>query len=485
MAEIIYDLAVIGSGPGGYMAALKAADLGLKVVCVEKDPTLGGTCLNVGCIPSKALLQSSEDYEFMEHDAKNHGINFSNLSCDFSKMQERKAGIVAGLVGGIATLFQLKGVVSSRGTATFVSPEFIEVSSSNGTERIQAKNYLLATGSEPIPLPFLPFDEKRILSSTGALALPAPPKKLLMIGAGVIGVELASVYRRLGTEVHIIEMLEVICPTMDRAISKSLLQILKKQGMQFYLGAKVASGGIEGNEVKLSVELQGKTQEFTGDAVLVAVGRRPYSRGLGLDKIGIQTTKQGFVPVDGNFRTSIPHIYAIGDLIEGPMLAHKATEEGVAAVEIIAGGTPHINYISIPSIIYTHPEVAAIGFTEEEARNQGLELKIGTAYFKANGRARCIGFTDGWVKVIAEKNSERLLGMHIIGPMASEMTGEAVMALNKGATLSDIVYASHPHPTLTETILEAAQKSQIRKVRAPRGNYKICKIASGKISKLA
>lgn len=459
MAKEKYDVAIIGSGPGGYVAAIRAAELGLRTVCIEKNPTFGGTCLNVGCIPSKALLQSSEHYTFLQHDAKEHGLIVNELSFDFLQMQKRKLEIVKGLVNGVSGLFKQHKIDSFEGVAKFVNPQKVEVAASDGPIEIEAKSFILATGSQPIALPFLPFDEKVVLSSTGALSLQKPPKKLLMIGAGVIGVELASVYRRLGTEVVIIEMLDIICPTVDRAIGKILLQSLKKQGLVFHLNAKVSGAKIDKSQVSLNVDIGGKEEVFTGDAVLVAVGRRPYSQGLGLDTLGIHLSPTGFVPVDEFFRTAQPHIYAIGDLIEGPMLAHKASEEGAAVAEILAGKTPRINYVSIPNVIYTQPEVAATGLTEEESRAFGFEICIGKSFFKGNGRARCIGFTDGMVKIIADKASGRLLGMHIIGPFASEMIGEGVIALNKNASLSDIVYASHAHPTLSETILEAAKQA--------------------------
>lgn len=454
-----YDVAVIGSGPGGYVAALRAAQLGMRVVCIEKSATFGGTCLNVGCIPSKALLQSSEQYAFLQHDAEKHGLLFKGLSFDFSKMQQRKSDIVQGLVSGIAGLFLQNRIATCQGSAQFTSPTTVMVSGEHETREIEAKWFILATGSEPIPLPFLPFDEQRVISSTGALNLTAPPKKLLLIGAGVIGVELASVYKRLGSEVVIVEMLDEICPTMDKTISKTLLQTLKKQGLIFHLGTKVIAAKSKNKQVSLEIETAGKKESLVGDVALVAIGRRPFCRGLELGTAGIELSPKGFVPVDGFFRTVQPHIFAIGDLIEGPMLAHRASEEGVAVAEIIAGKAPHVNYMAIPSVIYTFPEVAAVGFTEQEALGYGLKLKIGTSYFKGNARARCIGATDGLVKIIAEKESGRLLGLHIIGPFASEMIGEGVIALNKHATISDIAYASHAHPTLSEAILEAAQKA--------------------------
>ncbi len=448
MANESYDIAVIGAGPGGYIAALHAAKLGFKTVCIDKRETLGGTCLNVGCIPSKALLQSSEHYEFLEKQAKEHGIEVKGLSHNFKQMMQRKEEVVSGLVNGIEGLFTRGKVTWLKGEAKFSSPNEIDV---NG-EKITAKNIIIATGSEPIELPFLPFDEKKVISSTGALSLPKLPKKMIVVGAGVIGVELASVYNRLGSEVTIVEMLDHICPAMDHAISKNLFNVLKKQGLTFHLSTKVT----EAKGQKLTIQEGSNTQSLEGDVILVAVGRRPYTKGLDLDAVGITTTPQGFIEVDNNFRTAHPHIYAIGDAIDGVMLAHRASDEGMVVVDLIAGQHPSINPLTIPNVIYTHPEVAALGLTETEAKTMGLELCIGTSQFKANARARCAGDTEGLVKVIGEKKSNRLIGMHIIGPHASEMIGEGVIAMESGMTLKELAYSSHAHPTLSETIKEAA-----------------------------
>lgn len=445
-----FDIAVIGAGPGGYVAALHAAHLGFKTVCIDKGDELGGTCLNVGCIPSKALLQSSEHFAFLQEKAKEHGIEADGLRHNFPQMMKRKAEVVQGLVKGIAFLFQRASVAYIKGEAKFVSPHEIAV----GKQTVKAKNIIIATGSEPIELPFLPFDEKQILSSTGALSLPKVPKSMIVIGAGVIGVELASVYQRLGATVTIVEMLDHICPAMDGAISKALLSILKKQGLTFHLSTQVKSAEKKGNEVVLTLAPNGT---LSGEKVLVAVGRRPFTRNLGLKEIGIETDQKGFIPVDGNFRTKHPHIYAIGDVVEGVMLAHRASDEGVVVVDLIAGKIAQINYLAIPNVIYTHPEVASLGFTEEEAKALKIEIVVGTAQFKANARARCSGDTEGLVKVIGEKQTNRLIGMHIVGPHASEMIGEGVMAIEKKMTIKEIAYASHAHPTLSESIKEAAQ----------------------------
>ncbi len=446
-----YDVAVIGSGPGGYVAAIRASQLGFKTVCIEKEKTLGGTCLNVGCIPSKALLQSSEHYYFIKQSADEHGIESLKPKLNFKKMQSRKEEVVGSLVQGIAGLFKRNKVARIKGTGKLTSPNTIEV---NG-KTIEAKHILLATGSEPIELPFAPFDEKKIVSSTGALALSKVPKKLLVIGAGVIGLELASVYSRLGSQVTVVEMLDTICPGFDKSVTKPLHQSLAKMGIKFHLSAKVTK--IDSG--KVTVTQNDETLTFTPDCILVSIGRRPYSAGLGLEAVGVETDHSGFVEVDKHFRTSIPNIYAFGDLIKGAGLAHRASEEGVAIVEALAGKSPEINYIAIPNVVYTHPELASVGFTEEETKELGIEIIKGVASFKGNPRARAAGDTGGLVKVIAEKSSHRLLGVHILGPHASEMIGEAVIALDNRSKVESIAHACHAHPTLSEAIKEAALAS--------------------------
>ncbi len=455
-----FDLIVVGSGPSGYVAALRAAQLGLKVACVEKEGTLGGTCLNVGCIPSKSLLESSERYEWLQKSASDHGIVIGQLDFDFKAMMKRKEKIVGGLIEGIVGLFKQAGIEHLRGKATFVSPNTLKITSNDEKKTISSAHIIIATGSEPIQLPFLPFDEKIVVSSTGALSLSEIPKRLVVIGGGVIGLELASVYRRLGSAVTVVEMLDRIAPTMDQALSKQLLQSLKKQGMEFLLGAKVKSGKKIGNGMTIAVEQEGKAISIDADVVLVAVGRRPYTQGLGLESVGVALAPNGLIVVNGNFQTSLSHIYAIGDVIDGPMLAHKASHEGVAVAEIISGISAKVNYASIPSVIYTHPEVASVGFSEQEAIALGLEVAVGTSFFRGNGRARCSGETEGFVKVVAEKKTRKLLGLHIIGSHASELIQEGVLAIDKQATLDDIIHSCHAHPTLSETVMEACQQAK-------------------------
>lgn len=451
----IFDVVVIGSGPGGYVAAIRCAQLGLKTACIEKEKTLGGTCLNVGCIPSKALLQSSEHYDWLRHESEAHGINCTKVSIDFPHMMQRKDQVVKGLVQSIAVLFKNHNVTWIPGSARFVSANKVEVINGKDKQTIEAKNFILATGSESIALPFLPFDEKVVVSSTGVLSLAKIPKKMVVVGAGVIGVELASVYNRLGTEVTIVEMLDRICPGMDDVVSKSLLQILKKQGLTFHLGSKVTDAKRSSKGVVLYVEKGEEKLTFEADVVLVAIGRRPYTTGLGLQELGVEVNRN-FVKVDGNFRTSIPHIYAIGDLIEGPMLAHKASDEGYAVAEIISGKQPpHVNYLAIPNVIYTHPEAASVGLTESEARATGLNVVVGTVSFKGNPRARCNGYTEGFVKVIGAGNESQLVGMHMIGSSVSEMINIGVIAIERRTTLLEIATSPIAHPTLSEAIKEA------------------------------
>lgn len=447
----MFDVAVIGAGPGGYACALSLAKRGMKVASIEREEMLGGTCLRVGCIPSKALLYSSELYHKVQKEGASHGIVTSSLGIDLNQMMTRKEKVVMGLGQGIDFLYRKYKVTRFKGSAKVTSPQTIVV----GAETIEAKKIILATGSEPISLPFLPFDETKVLSSTGALSLKGIPKTMLVIGAGVIGLELGSVYQRLGTKVTFVELLDRVCPPFDREISQHLDKIFKKQGMEFHLSTKV-TGGAVGNDVTLQLE-GGK--ELTAECVLVAIGRKASSKHLGLEEIGIATDSQGRVTVNASFQTNIPSIYAIGDLIDGPMLAHKASEEALAVADILSGETAHVNYLAIPNVMYTAPEVAAVGMTEEEAKNAGLELVIGRFPMMGNSRARATGEAEGFVKVIGEKTTCRLIGMHIIAASASEMIGEGVIAIEKKMTLQELAAASHAHPTYTEAIKEACLQS--------------------------
>jgi dihydrolipoamide dehydrogenase len=445
---MMYDVIVIGSGPGGYVAAIQAAKLGLKTVCIEKNPTLGGTCLNVGCIPSKALLSSSEFFAKVAKDGALHGVIVENLQPDLLQMMKRKEKIVSSFTTGIEGLFKKNKVDWIRGEATLKDAHTVMV----GNEEIRGTSMILATGSQPISLPFLPFDEKKILSSTGALSLNAVPKKMLVIGAGVIGVEIGSVYSRLGSEVTFIEFFDRICPSFDVSLSKGLQKSLTQSGMTFHLSHKVLR--MENGEIV--AEGPNGEVKFSADVILVAVGRKPYSENLGLEALGIEKDAKGFVKIDGAFRTTVSNIFAIGDLVEGPMLAHKASEEGIAVAELIAGKRPSLDYLSIPNVIYTHPEVASVGFTEEELKSRGIPYKMGQFPFKANSRARCTGDDEGFVKILAEEKTRKLLGIHIFGPNASELIAEGALALAKRLVVDDLADTCHAHPTLAEAMKEAA-----------------------------
>lgn len=446
-----FDVIVIGSGPAGYVAAIRCGQLGLKTACVEKGP-LGGTCLNIGCIPSKALLHSSELFYQLQHHFPDHGVQAGHIAFDFDKMMERKKGVVQGFVQGVGALFHKYKVTHLSGTGSLKSSTTVVV---NGSE-FEAKSIILATGSEPIRLPFLPIDEKRVVTSTGALSLEGVPQKMIVIGAGAIGVELGSVYSRLGSNVTFVEFLPRICPAMDETISKSFQQILEKQGMTFHLSAKVVAADVAPDKINLSIEKEGEKSTLSANVVLCSIGRRPYTASLGLEHVGIAPTNKGFIPINDCFQTAVPNIFAIGDLIDGPMLAHKAFEEGVAVAELIAGMNPTIEYMAIPNVVYTDPEVAAVGLTEAEAKELGLAVKVGTFPFKINSRAKCTGETDGMVKIVADEKTDTILGMHILGAHASEIIAEGVVAIEKKMTALELGNAPHAHPTFSEAVKEAA-----------------------------
>lgn len=441
-----YDVAIIGSGPGGYVAAIRASQLGLKVVCIEMRDRLGGACLNVGCIPSKTLLESTHLLAFLKSHGSKMGVDAAGVNGNFPVMMERKEGIVKTITEGVKGLFKKNKVTSITGKASLTGTNTISV---DGKE-ISSKNIILATGSTPITLPFLPIDEKKIITSTGALSLESVPPRLLVIGAGVIGVELGSVYARLGSTVTFVEALDTICGGLDPDVHRAALSTFKKQGLTFHTGTAVKDAHI-GEQITV----EAGDLKFDTDVVLVAIGRKPYTDGLGLDKVGVALSSKGQVLVDEAFRTSIPSVYAIGDLIDGPMLAHKASEEGVVVAEIIAGHASTVDYMTIPGIIYTHPEIASLGFTEPEAKEKGLNSFTGTCSFLANARARCMDDSEGFVKVIGDKNSGKLIGLHIIGPHASELIGEGVVAIRNRMTVEALANTCHGHPTLSEAIKEA------------------------------
>jgi len=455
-----YDLVVIGGGPGGYVAAIRAAQLGLKTAIVEKRGKLGGTCLNVGCIPSKALLQSSHHYEMAAHEFESHGIKTTGLALDLKAMLGRKEKVVDDLTKGIEFLMKKNKVDYVVGAGTITAPGEVSVSPGKGKRKqvIKTGNIMIATGSDVAPLPGVDIDEKKIVSSTGALSLPKVPKNLVVIGAGVIGLELGSVWRRLGAEVTVIEFLDVVLPGMDAEVSKHMQRILKKQGMAFKLKTKVTGAKSTRAGVTLTMEPRdgGNSETLKADVVLVSIGRRPYTEDLGLDKVGVEMDAQGFIQVDEDYQTNVEGIYAIGDVIGGAMLAHKAEDEGVVCAEILAGETGHIDYDAIPGIVYTHPEVASVGKTEEQLKEAGIEYSVGKFPFTANSRARCNADTDGFVKILANKASDAILGCHIIGPAAGDLIQEVVVAMELSASAEDVARICHGHPGLPEAVKEAA-----------------------------
>ena len=453
-----YDVIVIGSGPGGYVAAIRCAQLGLKTACIEKYATYGGTCLNVGCIPSKALLDSSEHYYNASHAFKTHGINLDNLSLDMAQMMRRKTEVVAKNTGGISFLFKKNKIDGIQGIGSFKDKNTIIIKKPDGTDQeITGKNIIIATGSKPSSLPFIKIDKKRIITSTEALTLTEVPKHLILIGGGVIGLELGSVYARLGAKVSVIEFMDSIIPTMDRGLGKELQRVLQKQGMEFYTGHKVTGATAKGKEVTVTFDApNGDKKELKGDYCLVAVGRIAYTDNLGLDKIGLTVEERDRkITVDEHLETSIKGVYAIGDVIRGAMLAHKGEDEGTFVAETIVGQKPHIDYNLIPGVVYTWPEVAAVGQTEEQLKEKGVKYKTGSFPFRASGRAVASGDMDGFVKVLADATTDEILGVHMIGPRAADMIAEAVVAMEYRASAEDISRMSHAHPTYTEAFREA------------------------------
>ncbi len=454
-----YDVVVIGAGPGGYVAAIRAAQLGLKTAVVEKWDTLGGTCLNVGCIPSKALLVSSEKFDEARHHLAHHGVKVGEVSLDLPALMSHKSKVVKELTSGIEFLLKKNKIAWLKGSGRLTAPGALDVVGQDGSAQpVIAKNIIIATGSEVTPLPGVTIDEQRIVSSTGALKLPEVPKKLVVVGAGVIGLELGSVWKRLGAEVMVVEFLDRILPGMDLELAKSAQKILAKQGLNFRLQTKVTAAVPTASGVALTLEpAKGGTAETVdADYVLVAIGRRPYTTGLGLETVGIALDARGRIKTDKHFRTNVPGIYAIGDVIEGPMLAHKAEDEGVVVAEIIAGQSGHINYEAIPGIVYTSPEIATIGKSEEQLKEAGISYKTGKFPFSANGRARAMAATEGFVKVLADAKTDRVLGVHILGPDAGHLIAEIGLAMEFGASSEDIARTCHAHPTLSEAVKEAA-----------------------------
>lgn len=458
-----YDVVIIGGGPGGYVCAIKAAQLGLKTACVEMRGALGGTCLNVGCIPSKALLHSSHLYESATHEFADHGIDVGKPKVDIGKMLARKDKVVKDLTTGIEFLFKKNKIDYYKGRGVIEAAGKVKVEAVKGLDgskaaSLETKNIVIATGSESTPLPGVEIDEKQIVTSTGALDLAKVPGKMAVIGAGVIGLEMGSVWRRLGAEVTVIEFLDRILPGMDGELAKQAQRILGKQGIKFKLGTKVTGAKKAKSGVTLSMEpvKGGDAEEFKADVVLVSIGRRPYTEGLGLDKVGVKLDERGRVAVDEYFQSNIEGIFAIGDAVVGPMLAHKAEEDGVAIAEMLAGEAGHVDYDKVPGVVYTSPEIASVGKTEEQLKEAGVDYAVGKFPFSANSRARAVSDTDGFVKVLTDKKTDTVLGVHIVGPLAGDLISEAVLALEFGASAEDIARTCHAHPQMGESVKEAA-----------------------------
>jgi dihydrolipoamide dehydrogenase len=451
-----YNVIVIGSGPGGYVAAIRCAQLGFKTAIIVKYETLGGTCLNVGCIPSKALLDSTEHYHNAKTHFAEHGIDITDARVNIGQMMKRRAEVVKANVDGIAFLMKKNKIDVYTGIGSFGDKNTIKVAQKGGKETVvTTDNVIIATGSKPTALPFAPFDKKRIISSTEALELKEIPKHLIVIGGGVIGMELGSVYARIGSKVTVVEFLDSLIPTMDGTMGKELLKVTKKLGMDFYLGHKVTSLENKGKEVVVKAESKdGKTIELKGDYCLVSIGRRPYTEGLNLEKVGVQMEKNQ-IKVDDHLRTNVDNIYAIGDVVRGAMLAHKAEEEGVFVAERLAGQKPHVHYLLIPGVVYTWPEVASVGYTEEQLKSSGRAFKVGSFPYKALGRARASMDTDGLVKILADKSTDEILGVHIIGARAADMIAAGVTAMEFRASAEDVSRMSHAHPTYMEAVKEA------------------------------
>jgi dihydrolipoamide dehydrogenase len=459
MADTQYDLVVIGAGPGGYVCAIRAAQLGMKVACIDKREAPGGTCLNVGCIPSKALLHSSEKFHEAQSGLAVHGVKVSGVELDLKAMMAHKTKVVTDNTNGVVFLFKKNKVDWLKGTAKVAAAGKVTVAlNAGGEQTLATRNIVIASGSEVTPLPGIAIDENRIVSSTGAIALPAVPKRLIVIGAGYIGLELGSVWKRLGSEVTVVEFLDRILPGMDGEVAKQMQRILTRQGIAFKLGMKVTGAAPGGDGVTVTVEPAkgGAAETLAADVVLVSIGRRAFVDGLGLREAGVALDDRGRVKTDPHFATSVPGIYAIGDAIAGPMLAHKAEDEGIAVAEILAGQAGHVNYDAIPGVVYTWPEAATVGKTEEQLKEAGVDYRIGKFPFTANARARAMAMTDGFVKILADRKTDRVLGVHIIGPEAGSLIAELVLAMEYGASSEDIARTCHAHPTLNEAVKEAA-----------------------------